>query len=110
MLKLYVKLKMLIIKICNIIKLLRFSFYLYYQNLFRDGDPQLVLRVIQGYINLESQNYKNSIVYGRTVDTSVKLLSTLIDEYFESKSDKTLDQILEVLKVEFIKRNVKNVK
>lgn len=101
---------MLIIKICNIIKLLRFSFYLYYQNLFRDGDPQLVLRVIQGYINLESQNYKNSVVYGRTVGTSVKLLSTLIDEYFENKSDKTLDQILEVLKVEFIKRNVKNVK
>lgn len=109
MIELYVRFKILIIKICNIIKLLKFSLYLCQQDIFGKGNPDLLLKVIKGYLELDSDSYRNSIVSGRSVSSSVKLISTLIDEYFESKSDKVLNQILEVLKVEFIKRECKNV-
>ena len=105
MLRVYLKLELVYIKICNIIKLLKFSFYLYRKNIFRDGDPKLLLRVIQKFVELESGNYSETLKLGRSVKASTKLLVTLIDEYMENKSDKVLNQILEVLKVEFIKRN-----
>ena len=107
--ELYIKLKVLVYKIYNIFKLLKFSLYLNKQEVFGKGNPQLLLKVIKGYIELDSTSYRNSIVSGRSVSSSVKLIGTLIDEYFESKSDKILDQILEVIKVEFIKRGYKNV-
>ena len=109
MIELYIKLKVLVYKIYNIFKLLKFSLYLNKQEVFGKGNPQLLLKVIKGYIELDSTSYRNSIVSGRSVSSSVKLIGTLIDEYFESKSDKILDQILEVIKVEFIKRGYKNV-
>ena len=110
MIKLHVKLKLLYIKICNIIKFLKFSFFLYKQHVFRDGNPSLVLRVIQKYIELESSNFSDSLCLGRSIKSSTKLLSTLIDEYFETKSERALNNTLEVLKEEFIKRNRKSDK
>ena len=110
MIKIYLQFKLLIIKICNIIKLLKFSLYLYKNHIFRDGNPQLVLRVIQKFIELESTNYPQNLKVGRSVQASTKLLITLIDEYFNSKSEVVLNQILEVLKTEFVKRNLKSGK
>lgn len=104
MIKIYVKFKIIFIKICNIIKLFKFSLYLQRNHIFRDGDPKLVLRVIQRFIELEAGNYEQNTVMGRSVPASTKLISTLIDKYFDSKSDRVLNQILEVLKEEFIKR------
>ena len=39
---------------------------------------------------------------------SSELLQVLIDSYLETKSEVTLDQLLEVLKEEFIKREENN--
>ena len=105
MIEIYTKFKILYIKICNIIRFLKFSVSIYKNNIFRDGNPQLVLRVIQKFISIESANYADTIVNNRSVEASVKLLSVLIDDYFENKSERTLNQFLEVLKEEFIKRN-----
>ena len=104
MIEFYVKLKILCIKIRNTIRFLKFSARIFKGNIFRDGNPQLVLRVIQEFISIESVNYENILKNNRTVEESNKLLSTLIDNYFETKSERTLNQLLEVLKEEFIKR------
>ena len=44
---------------------------------------------------------------GRSVKRSAELLNVLTTSYIETKSETTLDQILEVLKREFIQRENK---
>ena len=91
--------------LCDFLKLLKFMLFLKRENIFRDGNPELILRVIQKFIELEQNNYINTVVLNRNVVKSSNLLSALIYSYFETKSEVTLNQILEVLKVEFIMRN-----
>ena len=69
----------------------------------------MILKVIKEFIEIEASNYSDSVILSRDVSTSKKLILTLIDMYFENKSEKTLNQILEVLKVDFIQREDKNV-
>ena len=76
-----------------------------FQWVFKERPPEFVLMVIKKYIALESPYYPSTMYWGRTVQKSAELLGALTDSYLETKSEVTLDQILEVLKKEFIERD-----
>ena len=88
----------------NIINFIKFSYFLSKEKVFGSKSPELILRVIKKFIALDYPNYPKSSYLGRTLENSSKLLSSLIDSYFNTKSEVTLNQILEVLKEEFIQR------
>lgn len=71
---------------------------------FVNRNPRDVLQVIGTFLLSESPTYKNSIVMGRDLTSSTALLLVLIDLYLEGHSETHLNQFLEVLKNEFIKR------
>ena len=71
---------------------------------FGANSPELILKVIMNLVALETPYYKNIIYCGRSTEKSKELLQVLITSYLETKSEVTLNQILEVLKEEFIKR------
>ena len=75
-----------------------------FKEIFGGNSPELVLKVIMNFVALEAPYYKNIIYMNRTVKDSSDLLSALIISYLETKSEVTLNQILEVLKEEFIRR------
>ena len=86
---------------------LTFKFLLYLRDVkaFSNENPALVLRIIQRYLELAVLTYHdNSFEMGRTINQSSLLLSALIDKWFRDKSSNSLEQILEVLKNEFIRR------
>ena len=91
----------------NILALVRSFKFLTVLNRFRifqRRNPEDVLRVIRAFILSESPYYANNIKMNRSTSNSAILLSILIDTYLGSHSDKHLEQLLEVLKNEFIKR------
>ena len=71
---------------------------------FTSRNPEDVLQVIGAFLLSESAYYRNSIKMGRDVSSSTALLLVLIDFYLEGHSETHLEQLLEVLKNEFIKR------
>ena len=103
MLKLYTKVEIVFIKLYNVIKALKLFIYVVRNNIF-GSDSKAVLKLINKFIELEVHNFKQTITMGRTVEDSVKLLTTLIGNYIEDASDKALYQLFEVLKAEFITR------
>lgn len=85
--------------------LFKFTCYLLRIKAFNDNSPATVLRVIQKFIDLSGPTYKEkAVVMGRNTAQSSLLLSALIDKWFKDKSKVALEQILEVLKNEFIGR------
>ena len=103
-LRVYMKAKEFNRQMTNFIRLLYFSYYLYKNDIFNQGDPKLVLRVIQEFTFWSFREYDNTIVMNRNACQSATLLSVLIDKWFKDNSDITLNQIMQVLKTEFIER------
>ena len=75
-----------------------------FKGIFGGNSPELVLKVIMNFVTLETPYYKNTLYFSRDIQDSCALLEALITSYFETKSEVTLNQILEVLKEEFIRR------
>ena len=70
--------------------------------------PKDILKLISEYIRIECPFYEcTKIVKSRDVQKSSMLLSNLINSYVETSSEVTLNQILDVLKEEFLKRGNK---
>lgn len=91
---------------CN---LLKFIFYIGYEDIFGKGSPKLIFKLLAKYFELEKDNFLQSVKYGRGVDKSCQLLQSLVDVYIETSSTTTLKQIFTVIEEEFIKReNKKN--
>lgn len=103
-LRVYIKWKLFTKRVVNFIRLINFSHYLYKNDIFVKGDPKLVLRVIEHFTYWAFREYDSTKVMNRSTQESMALLSVLIDSYFETSSNTTLSQILEVLKNEFIER------
>lgn len=104
MTRIYIKLVLFWRNIYSFFKCIEFATYLNKLRVFQKGEPILILKVIQKYFEIAKFNYTDTEVLNRDVNASVKLLGALIDTYFENKSEVTLNQFLEVLKTEFIKR------
>ena len=88
----------------NILNFIKFSYFLSKGKIFGSKSPEIILRVIKEFISLEYPNYPDHIYLGRDIKGSTRLLSCLITSYLVTKSEVTLNQILEVLKEEFIQR------
>lgn len=104
LLKVYIKSRVLLRGITNFFRLLTFVKYLHKNKLFGTCDPKFVLKVVQKYIEIESYTYSDKFILSRSKEQSTCLLSVLIDKYMETGSDNILEQIIEVLKTDFIKR------
>ena len=104
LLKVYIRSRVLLWSITNFFRLLTFVKYLHKNKLFGTRDPKFVLKVVQKYIEIESYTYSDKFILSRSKEQSIGLLSVLIDKYMETESDNILEQIIEVLKTDFIKR------
>ena len=81
--------------------------YFLRKGIFGSSSPEVILNVIKKFVSLEAPFYSNKVVMNRSMEKSILLLSSLITSYLETKSDVTLDQILTVLKEEFLRRESK---
>ena len=103
-LRVYIKFQAFTSWLTNVYRLYRFTKYLYKNDIFRKGDPKLVLRVIQEFTFWSFREYGDTRVMNRDACQSAALLGVLIDKWFVSQSNTTLNQIMQVLKTEFIER------
>ena len=103
-LRVYVKMKLFRDWLINLDRLLNFSYYLYKNDIFRKGDPKLILKVIQEFTFWSFREYSDKRVMNRDACQSAALLGVLINKWFEDQSKTTLDQIMQVLRIEFIER------
>ena len=88
----------------NFINYCKFIYLLLKERLIGNDSPRTILKVIRSFISLEAPRYQDSLYLSRGISQSSLLLQALIDTYLETKSEVTLNQLLEVLKEEFIKR------
>ena len=95
-------------KISSTINYIKFIYFLTTNRIFGSNSPEVILKVIGKFIALEAPFYSDKIVMGRSVSKSIELLEILINLYIPTKSETTLEQIIEVLKREFIQRENKN--
>jgi len=92
--------KRLIISIINYTKFM----YFLCRGIFGSNSPEVILKMIKKFVTLEAPFYPNTLVMNRSIYKSTELLCALIDSYLVTKSEVTLEQVLAVLKEEFIKR------
>ena len=104
----YTKIKLFMISLRNLTKLIKFTYFIHVNHLFRDGEPKLILLLVKRFVELESSNYKQVQCFGRSVQASTNLLSSLIESYLNTNSEVTLEQVMTVLGEEFIKREQNN--
>ena len=93
-------LKKIALRIINYVK---FTYFLS-DGIFGSGSPRSLLRLISKFTELEAPFYSKRFVMGRGPQKSAELLNSLVEAYARTKSETTLNQILEVLKREFILR------
>ena len=67
-------------------------------------DPSIVLTLINKFIALEGAYFDADIYLGRSIQKSINLLNSLVEYYEKTKSEITLNQIMTVLREEFIER------
>ena len=103
-LKFYVKSKIFMWNLRMFYKIWCFSKYLYKNRIFHLGDPSLVLKVVQKFTELAWSEYKDTVIMSRSPIKSAALLGILINKYFETGSKVLLDQIMQVIRTDFILR------
>ena len=101
-------LRELIKKSKNFCNLIKFIYFIGYEDLFGKGVPKVVFKLLAKYFELEKDNFSQSLKHGRSVDKSCQLLQSLVDVYIETNSSITLKQIFAVIEEEFIKRENTN--
>lgn len=87
------------------INYIKFSYFLVRKRVFGSKSPSVVLEIAKEFLMLQAPLYPNSTFLGRSFPKSAELLKSLVLSYLETKSEITLEQIMEVLKEEFIKRS-----
>lgn len=85
-------------------KIYMFGSYLYTSRILHNGKPEDILKALQKFVELAWTEYPEKVVMNRTTIQSATLLGILIKQYYKTGSNTVLEQILEVLKNEFIKR------
>lgn len=103
-LKVYTSFKITIWNLQMLYNIYLLGKYLYTDRVFHNGNPKDVLKVISKFTEEAWAEYPNKTVLGRTPVQSAALLGVLVKKYYETGSSTHLNQILEVLKNEFIER------
>jgi len=101
---LYVKLEYLLIILNNYYRFWKFIWKVYKSKVFTYKKSEDVLTIISILLGTEAKYYNSKKIMNRNNIESYKLIEALIRKYKETKSDVILNQILEVLKEEIIKR------
>lgn len=91
--------------IVNLYKLLIFVKYVHQERIIGSGYTKDILKVVGKLVELEENNYPNHRVMGRSIEESVKLFNVLSNKYLMSGSKIILEQLMQVLRVEFIERD-----
>lgn len=91
-------------RVISAVNAAKFIYFVIRSGIFRSNSPESVLLLLQKFISLEAPFYYNSLFKGRSVQKSIELLQALISSYIVTKSNITLNQIVEVFKEEFLKR------
>ena len=94
-------------RVFSLINYIKFIYFLC-RGVFGGTTSDVILKVLHKFLALEAPFYSEKVVMGRIMQKSIELLGVLITSYLETKSEVTLDQILEVLKREFLQRENKN--
>lgn len=103
-LRVYTRFKIILWNLRILYKIYTFGLYLYTSRILHNGKPEDILRVLQKFTELAWPEYPEKVVMNRTTAQSAALLGILIDQYYKTGANTALEQILEVLKNEFIKR------
>lgn len=93
-------------KLLSVLNYIKFTYFLS-KGIFGSNSPEVILKMICKFVTLEAPFYSNKVVMGRSVKKSAELLCSLVNSYIETKSNTTLNQIIEVLKEEILKREDK---
>lgn len=88
----------------DFIKLIKFINQIRTGRVFDRENKFGFLNAIDAYAKVKSEGTNSSLVMNRTYEGSSKLLSCLISRYKLTKSETILNQIMEVIKEEIIKR------
>jgi hypothetical protein len=88
----------------DFIKLVKFINRVRQRKVFDKNNKFSFLDVADAYASIKSSNEDLKLVMNRTYEGTSKLLSCLISRYKLTKSETILNQILEVIKEEIIKR------
>ena len=91
-------------KALNFIKTVQFIYYIGHKDIFGQRSPKAVLMLIEKFLELQVEKFPKVFIMGRDPKTSLELLKSLNVTYSKLKASSTLDQILEVIKNEFIER------
>lgn len=94
-------------RVTSIVNYTKFIYFLC-KGIFGSSSPEVVLKLICKFLALEAPFYSEKVVMGRDINKSIKLFNVLVSSYIETKSEITLNQILEVLKREFLQRENKH--
>ena len=103
-LRAYTSFKIAVWNLQILYKIYTFGRYIYQDRIFHNGEPRDILKVIQKFTENAWAEYPDKTVMGRTPVQSAALLGVIINTYYETGSNTYLNQILEVLKNEFIER------
>lgn len=103
-LRVYIKFKTFVWNLRILYKIYNFGRYLYEDRIFHNGNSEDVLKMLSKFTELAWSEYPDKIVMNRTPEQSATLLGILINRYYKTGSSTILEQILEVLKNEFIRR------
>lgn len=103
-LRVYVKARIFVWNLQILYKIYLFGKYLYKDRVLHNGNPKDVLKVLQKFTEEAWAEYPDKRVMGRTPVQSAALLGVLIRHYYDSGSNIILNQIMQVLRTEFIER------
>ena len=96
--------KKIIFKIYDIVRLLKFCWRLMRLEVFSTHNPVGLLLLIQAFIFSESKTYnKEAKVLFRSYEQNAELLVKLIEVYLQTKSNETLKQVLELIRMMIVK-------
>ena len=104
-LSLYTKLKVTERNFLNLLRSLSFCYYILNNRIFGKGDTIWILKILSIFLSLECSEYSNKVIMNRDKYKSAALFSVLVTEYEKSRSLVTLNQLLSVLKEEFLERD-----
>ena len=104
-LTLYIKLKTAERSCIYFFRSLSFCYFILKNRIFGRGDTIWILKIISFFLSFECSEYSDKVIMNRDKYKSAALFSVLVNEYEKSKSKIVLNQLLQVLKEEFLERD-----
>lgn len=105
LLTLYVKVKIIERNIIHTLRAWSFCYFIIHNKVFGRGSPIWILKILQLFLSFECSEYSDKIIMNRTKYESAALFSSLVNEYEKNKSQVVLNQLVSILKTDFLERD-----